>query len=78
MKSKLGVFARALVLALLCLGLWGGSASAAGGSNRCKDRCNQAYRLRKDICKAIPYKRQRHSCEDSAKRARDECKRRCR
>jgi hypothetical protein len=34
--------------------------------------------LRKDICKAIPYKRQRHSCEDAAKHVRDECKRQCR
>ena len=77
-KSKLGGSSRALVLALLCLGVWGGSASAAGGGNRCKDRCNDRYNLRKNICKAIPYNQQRHRCEDAAKRAKDECKRRCR
>jgi hypothetical protein len=78
MKSKLGGVSRAFVLALLCLGVWGGSASAAGASNRCKDRCNDRYRLRKDVCKVMPYKHQRHRCEDAAKRAKDECKRRCR
>jgi len=78
MKSKLVRFSRALILALLCLGVWGGSAIAAGGGNQCKDRCKDRYNLRKDICKAIPYKRQRHSCEDAAKHVRDECKRRCR
>jgi len=78
MKSKVGRWSHLFVLALLCLGVWGGAASAAGGSNQCKDRCNERYNLRKDICKAIPYKRQRHSCEDAAKHAKDECKRRCR
>ncbi len=78
MKSKRGVVSRALVLALLCVGVWAGSASAAGGGNRCKDRCNERYRLRKDVCKVMPYKHQRHRCEDAAKRSKDECKRRCR
>jgi hypothetical protein len=74
-KSRLGL--RVLVMALLCLGVWSGPATAAG-RNDCKDRCKDRYNLRKDVCKAIPYKRQRHSCEDAAKHVRDECNRRSR
>ena len=68
-----------LVLALMiCLGVFAlpGTGSAAG--NRCKDRCNDAYRLRRDVCRAIPLKHERKSCEKSAKRAKDDCKHRCR
>lgn len=78
MRSKIGVFLRTLLLALLCVGVWSGSASAVGGSNRCKDRCNDVYRLRKDACKSIPFKHGRHRCEDRAKRDKDNCKHRCR
>lgn len=51
-------------------------ASVAG--NRCKDQCNEVYRLRKDVCRAIPLKHERKSCEKAAKRAKDDCKHRCR
>jgi hypothetical protein len=78
MKSRIRHFSRVVVLAVLCLGLWTGSSSGAGRRNDCKDRCKDRYNLRKDICKAIPYKRQRHSCEDAAKHTRNECKRQCR
>jgi hypothetical protein len=78
MTSKIRSGSRVLILALLCLGVWTGPSAAAGRRNDCKDRCKDRYNLRKDICKAIPYKRQRHSCEDAAKHTRDECKRRCR
>jgi hypothetical protein len=77
LKSKFSFALRVLILAFLCLGVWTGPV-VAGGRNDCKDRCKDRYNLRKDICKAIPYKRQRHSCEDAAKHVRDECKRRCR
>ncbi len=71
-------FALRLSLALLvCLGAFTPSAIASG-KNDCKDRCKDRYNLRKDICKAIPLKRQRHSCEDAAKHVRDQCKRNCR
>ena len=78
MKSIVRSGSRVLILALLCLGVWAGPSAAAGRRNDCKDRCKDAYNLRKDICKAIPLKRQRHSCEDAAKHVRDQCKRHCR
>jgi hypothetical protein len=77
MKSRFRFGSSVLMLAILCVGAWTGQVGAAG-RNDCKDRCKDRYNLRKDICKAIPYKRQRHSCEDAAKHSRDECKRRCR
>jgi hypothetical protein len=63
---------------ILCLGTFAALTPAAVAGNRCKDRCNDAYHLRKDICKSIPLKYERHRCEDSAKRAKDNCKRHCR
>ncbi|MDX6574371.1 MAG: hypothetical protein QOE96_324 [Blastocatellia bacterium] len=62
----------------VCLGAFAAAGPAASARNDCKDRCKERYNLRKDICKAIPLKRQRHSCEDAAKHVRDECKHRCR
>jgi hypothetical protein len=68
-----------LSLALIvCLGAVSAVSPASAGGNRCTDRCADRYRYRKDVCKAIPFKRERHRCEDAAKRAKDECKRRCR
>jgi hypothetical protein len=77
LKSNFLFGLRVLILALLCLGVGTGPV-AAGGRNECKDQCKDRYNLRKDICKAIPNKRLRHSCEDAAKHVRDECKRHCR
>lgn len=77
LKLKFRTGSRVLILAVLCLGVWSGPV-AAGGRNDCKDRCKDRYNLRKDVCKAIPNKRLRHSCEDAAKHVRDECKRSCR
>ena len=76
MKPTTIVLRMSLAL-LVCLGAFTTS-SLASGRNDCKDRCKERYNLRKDICKAIPFKRQRHACEDAAKHTRDECKRRCR
>lgn len=76
---KRTTFALRLSLVLLvCLGTFGAASPAANARNRCKDRCNDVYRVRKDVCKAIPIKRERHRCEDRAKRDKDNCKRRCR
>jgi len=66
------------LLLLICLGTFGAVTPAANAGNRCKDRCNEAYRLRKDVCRAIPFKHERKQCEKSAKRAKDDCKHRCR
>jgi len=48
------------------------------GGNRCKDRCNDTYKVEKNLCKSIPLKHERHTCEDAAKRAKNNCKHRCR
>src|ERR1044072_685832 len=66
---------------LPCLVLLGGFSTASvssSGRNNCKDRCNDHYKIAKDACKAIPLNRARKVCEDSAKSAKNECKRRCR
>lgn len=63
---------------IVCLGTFAATSSPSVAGDRCKDRCNDAYRLRKDVCRAIPLKHERKSCEKAAKRAKDECKRRCR
>ncbi len=77
MKKATFVLRLSLVL-LVCLGTFAAVGPAANAKNRCKDRCNDVYRVRKDVCKAIPIKRERHRCEDGAKRAKEDCKRRCR
>jgi hypothetical protein len=66
------------LVVLVCLGTFAAAGSASSARNDCKDRCKDRYNLRKDICKAIPYKRQRRVCEDAAKQTRNECKRACR
>ena len=77
MKRTSFVLRGSLIL-FVCLGAFVAAGPASAARNDCKDRCKDRYNLRKDICKAIPYKRQRRSCEDAAKHVRDECKRRCR
>ena len=68
---------RSSLMLLVCLGTFAAAGPVSGARNDCKDRCKDRYNLRKDICKAIPYKRQRKVCEDAAKQARNECKRHC-
>jgi len=62
----------------VCLETFLGLAPAAVAGNRCKDRCNEVYRLRKEVCRTIPLKHERHRCEKAAKRGKDDCKHRCR
>ena len=69
---------RSLLVLLICLGGFSAVSPASAAGNRCKDRCNDRYKIRKDGCKAIPYKHARHACEDAAKQAKNECKHRCR
>ena len=66
------------LLVVVCLGTFSAVSPIASAGNRCKDRCNDAYRLRKDACKMIPFKHERKQCEKSAKRAKDDCKHNCR
>ena len=63
---------------ILCLGTFAVMSPASAAPNRCKDRCNEVYHLRKDVCRAIPLKHERKSCEKEAKRAKDNCKHSCR
>ncbi len=72
------VFLRLSLALLLFLGTFAALSPASAASNRCKDRCNEVYHLRKDVCRAIPLKHERKSCEKAAKRAKDDCKHRCR
>jgi len=63
---------------ILCLGIFAAMSPATVAGNRCKDRCNDVYHRRKDVCKLIPLKYERHRCEDAAKRTKNNCKRGCR
>ena len=63
---------------IICLGTFAGGSSTTIAGNRCKDRCNDVYRIRKDACRVIPLKGERKICERAAKRAKDDCKHRCR
>lgn len=76
MKKATFVVRLSLML-LVCLGTFTGVSSASGAGNHCKDRCNEHYNHRKDYCKSLPYKNERHRCEDEAKREKDNCKHYC-
>jgi hypothetical protein len=76
-QRRAGVLRSSLAF-ILCLGTLAFVSPATVAGNRCKDRCNDVYKLEKRACKVIPLKHERHSCEDAAKRAKDNCKRRCR
>lgn len=73
-------FCLSLIAALLiCFGAFvtAGTASAAPRANRCKDRCNDVYRRRREECQGLR-RGEKRQCEDRAKNAHDECRRRCR
>jgi len=83
LKGSIAVKSTSIVLRLsfavfLCLGTFAAVNPTSIAGNRCKDKCNDVYRLRKDVCKAIPLKNERKVCEKAAKRAKDDCKHRCR
>ena len=72
------VLLRLSLALMIFLGTFVALSPVSVAGNRCKDRCNEVYRLRKDVCRAIPLKHERKSCEKAAKRAKDDCKHRCR
>jgi hypothetical protein len=78
MKRNRAFFRLGLAL-LFCLSTLPAVTSASGAvpGNRCKDLCNDSYQRRKDACRGLR-KYEKRRCEDRAKRARDECRRRCR
>ena len=63
---------------ILCLSAFVQAGAVTPPGNRCKDRCNDVYRLKKDLCRSIPLKNERKTCEKAAKRSKDDCKHRCR
>lgn len=75
---KTRIVLSAVLLLLFCFGLWTSSSVSAGGGNRCTDHCADAYKVKKDICKVIPFKNERKICERRAKEAKNDCKRICR
>jgi len=76
--KRSGILVKLSLMLLVCLGTLAAAAPGTSAKNRCKERCDDIYRTRKNVCKAIPIKYERHRCEDSAKRARNDCKHRCR
>jgi hypothetical protein len=76
--KRTSVLLRLSLASIVCLGTLAAVSPVSARGNRCTDRCADRYRFRKDACKSIPFKNARHRCEDAAKRAKDECKRRCR
>jgi len=76
-QQRAGVL-RWILAFILCLGAFSAMSPVALGGNRCKDRCNDTYKVEKNLCKSIPLKHERHTCEDAAKRAKNNCKHRCR
>jgi hypothetical protein len=76
--KRTSILLRLSLASIVCLGTLAAVSPASARGNRCTDRCADRYRFRKNACKSIPFKRERHRCEDGAKRAKDECKRRCR
>ncbi len=76
MKKFMFAFRWSLVL-FVCLGTVAAVSPASGAGNHCTDRCADVYRVKKGACKLIPYKHERHRCEDRAKRDKDNCKHRC-
>ena len=77
MVKRTRIIPRLSLALLVCLMMLAAAGPTSEAGNRCTDRCADVYRLKKDACKLIPYKRERHRCEDAAKRAKKECKHRC-
>jgi hypothetical protein len=77
-SQQQGKFLRLGLAFILGLATCVSAGAATVPSNRCKDRCNEVYRLKKDLCRSIPLKHERKRCENAAKHAKDDCKHRCR
>ena len=83
MKSRASVLTRVTLAILFFCGLFLAASSITGVAapdrqrDRCKKRCEEVYKVRKLECKRFRG-RERHRCEDEAKRDRNDCKDRCR
>jgi hypothetical protein len=75
------VLLRFCLAVVFCFGIFGGvnPASAAGDRHdrECHRRCNEEFHRLKQECRGLRG-RERHRCEERAKREHNECKRRCR
>ena len=76
--KRIRMVLRLSLMLLVCLGAASTVSPALGGGNRCTDHCADVYKVKKDVCKLIPFKNERKICERRAKEAKDDCKHRCR
>jgi len=74
--QKQGMILRWVLVFILNLGTIASATAATAPSNRCKDRCAEVYRVKKDLCRSIPLKHERKLCEKAAKRSKYDCKHR--
>ena len=80
--KRTAVLLRLMLIALCCLGIFAGANTPlAAGRDRhdreCRRRCLEDFRRMKDECRGLRG-RERHRCEERAKREHNECKRHCR
>lgn len=73
-----GILLRLGLALALGLGTFVHAGAAGTPGNHCKDRCNEVYQVKKDLCRSIPLKHERKGCEKAAKHSKDDCKHRCR
>ena len=76
--KRAAVVVRLSLVLLVCLATFAALSPKSEAGNHCTDRCADVYHMKKDACKGIPYKHERHRCEDAAKHAKDNCKHHCR
>jgi hypothetical protein len=77
LSQQHGILLRLGLALIFCIGGIVHAEAAVPGI-RCKVRCNEVYRVKKDLCRSIPLKHERKRCENAAKHAKDDCKHRCR
>ena len=78
-KMKTVKVIKGIALSLVvCAVMFVGADSTTEAGNRCTDRCADVYKVKKDGCRLIPFKTERHICERRAKEAKNDCKHRCR
>ena len=63
---------------LVCAVIFLSAGQTSQAGNRCTDHCADVYKVKKDVCKLIPFKNERKICERRAKEAKEDCKHRCR
>ena len=74
--KRASVVLRLGLMLLVCLGVCSAVSTASGGGNRCTDHCADIYKVKRDACRLIPFKTERHICERRAKEAKKDCKHR--